>query len=257
MTDPEGVRPADSPSTLLNQFLELNPDTRRTGPATAARPCRCGGEVQFTDHGDRVAWKCVEGTCGKSGAFTAADLAARSKRQAPPAPGFILGDEDTPAPSGSRPALPVELDPGPLMLALLELAGDGSHDEPMDPGEADARMLDARRHGWDALPDRVKVRCKMSIGARVDPDHFRIVLGGVDFKTKAWKLPAAEVDVEAADQAPRFTVSAAADVEERPVEWDWRGRIERGRAPRGRWRRPSRYARGRRERRARRAVRGA
>ena len=191
MTDPEGVRPADSPSTLLNQFLELNPDTRRTGPATAARPCRCGGEVQFTDHGDRVAWKCVEGTCGKSGAFTAADLAARSKRQAPPAPGFILGDEDTPAPSGSRPALPVELDPGPLMLALLELAGDGSHDEPMDPGEADARMLDARRHGWDALPDRVKVRCKMSIGARVDPDHFRIVLGGVDFKTKAWKLPAA------------------------------------------------------------------
>ena len=141
MTDPEGVRPADSPSTLLNQFLELNPDTRRTGPATAARPCRCGGEVQFTDHGDRVAWKCVEGTCGKSGAFTAADLAARSKRQAPPAPGFILGDEDTPAPSGSRPALPVELDPGPLMLALLELAGDGSHDEPMDPGEADARML--------------------------------------------------------------------------------------------------------------------
>ena len=92
----------------------------------------------------------------------------------------------------TRPALPVELDPGPLMLALLDLAGDGSTDEPLDPGYADERMLDARRRGWDDLPDRLKVRCRQSIGNRVDADHFRIVLGGVDFKTKAWKLPAVE-----------------------------------------------------------------
>ena len=110
---------------------------------------------------------------------------------------------DPPQGPRPRPALPVELAPGPLMLALLDLAGDGSHDEPLDPGEADARMLDARRHGWDALPDRVKLRCRMAIGPRVDPDHFRLILGGVDFKTKAWKLPAAEApDVEAAAADP-------------------------------------------------------
>ena len=127
----------------------------------------------------------------------------------------------------TRPALPGELDPGPLMLALLDLAGDGSTDEPLDPGYADERMLDARRRGWDDLPDRLKVRCRQSIGNRVDGDHFRIVLGGVDFKTKAWKMPTVEGGDVPADER-QFTVYRAGDVPAQPVAWEWHGRIERG-----------------------------
>ena len=108
-------------------------------------------------------------------------------------PSYLLDDpEDRPTPAGSRPRLPDELNPGLLNTALLELVGDRSHDEPLDPGDAEVAMLQARANGWDDLPDRLKVRCRQSIGRRVDPDHLRVVLGGVDFKTKTWKLPAVE-----------------------------------------------------------------
>ena len=142
-------------------------------------------------------------------------------------PDYLDDPEERPTPAGSRPRLPDELNPGLLNTALLELVGDRSHDEPLDPGDAEVAMLQARANGWDDLPDRLKVRCRQSIGRRVDPDHLRVVLGGVDFKTKTWRLPVAEQG-DAAGEGHQFTVYRAGDVPPQPVAWEWRGRVERG-----------------------------
>ena len=145
------------------------------------------------------------------------------KTTTPTGPFGIDDPDDRPTLPGARPRLPDELEPGPLLLALLNLTGDRSHDDPIEPADADAHMLRARQTGWDDLSDRLKVRCKQAIGRRVDPDHMRVVLGGVDYRTKTWKLPVAEAgDVGGVDPlAGLITLDAIGNAE--PAE-----RVARG-----------------------------
>ena len=117
-----------------------------------------------------------------------------------------------------RPKLPVELDPGRLMMALEELVGNREFDDPMDPTAADDLMHTARRTGWDDLPDSVKLRCKLSIGPRVDRDHFQLVLGGFDRRTGLWVLPP-DPAAGVGDELENDEWRTMADVGETPPAW--------------------------------------